>query len=36
MEVNWGGKLIANYMVYWGTDETHPNGHNISEVDWRP
>ena len=21
-------------MVNWGTHETHPNGHNISEVDW--
>ena len=35
MEVDWGGKLIANSMVYWGTHETYPNGHNISEVDWR-
>ena len=34
MEVDWGGKLIVNSMVYWGTHETHPNGHNISEVDW--
>ena len=34
MEVDWVGKLIANHMVYWGTDETHSNGHNISEVDW--
>ena len=21
-------------MVYWGAHETHPNGHNISEIDW--
>ena len=21
-------------MVYWGTHGTHPNGHNISAVDW--
>ena len=34
MEVDWGGKLIVNSMVNWGTHETHPNGHNISEVDW--
>ena len=34
MEVDWGGKLIVNSMVDWGTHETHPNGHNISEVDW--
>ena len=34
MEVDWGGKLIVNSMVDWGTHETHPKGHNISEVDW--
>ena len=34
MEVDWGGKFIVNSMVDWGTHETHPNGHNISEVDW--
>ena len=35
MEVDWGGKLIINSMVDWGAHETHPNGHNISEIDWR-
>ena len=35
MEADRGGKLIINSMVYWGAHETHPNGHNISEVDWR-
>ena len=34
MEVAWGGKLIVNSIVDWGTNDTHPNGHNISEVDW--
>ena len=34
MEVDWGGKLIHNSMVDWGAHETHPNGHNVSEVDW--
>ena len=34
MEVDWGGKLILNSLVDWQTHETHPNGHNISEVDW--
>ena len=34
MEVDWGGKLIVNSVVDWGTHETHPNGHNVSEVDW--
>ena len=34
MEVDWGGKLIINTMVDWGTHETHTNEHNISEVDW--
>ena len=34
MEVAWGGKLILNSMVDWQTDEPHPNGHRISEVDW--
>ena len=34
MEVDWVGKLIANSMSYWGAHEIHPNGHNISEVDW--
>ena len=33
MEVDWGGKLILNSMVDWGTHGTHPNGDNISEVD---
>ena len=34
MEGDWEDKLILNSMVDWGTYETHPNGHNISEVDW--
>ena len=34
MEGDWGDKLIVNSMVNWGTHETHPNRHNISEVDW--
>ena len=34
MEVDWGGKLIVNFMVNWGVHETYPNGHNISTVDW--
>ena len=38
MEVDWGGKLnctsYRNSMVDWGAHETHPNGHNISEIDW--
>ena len=34
MEADWGGKLIMNSMVDWGTHETHPTGHSISEVDW--
>ena len=34
MEVDWGGNLILNSMVDCGTHETHPNGHNISEVGW--
>ena len=34
MEVDWGGKLIINSRVDWGAHETHPNGHNISEIDW--
>ena len=33
MEVDWGGKLLINSMVDWGAHETHPNGHNISEID---
>ena len=33
-EVDWGGKLIVNFMVNWGVHETYPNGYNISEVDW--
>ena len=24
MEVDWGGKLIANSMVYWGAHEPNP------------
>ena len=32
MEVDWGDKLIINSTVDWGTHETHPNGHNISEM----
>ena len=32
MEVDWGCKLVFNSMVEWGAHETHPNGHNISEV----
>ena len=35
MEVDCGGKLIVDSMVDWGTYETRPYGHNISEVDWR-
>ena len=34
MEVDWECKLINNSMVDWGAHETHPNGHNISEIDW--
>ena len=34
MEVDWGGKLIINSMVDWGTHEIHPKGHSISKVDW--
>ena len=34
VEVDWGGKLILNSMVDWGAHETHPNEHNISEIDW--
>ena len=34
MEVDWGDKHRVNSMVDWGTHETHPNGHNISEVVW--
>ena len=34
MEVDWGGKLTVNSVVNWGTHETNPNGHNISEVYW--
>ena len=34
MEVDWGGKLVVNSLADWGTHETHPNGHNISEIDW--
>ena len=34
MEVDWGGKLMINSMVDQGTHGTHPNGHNIYEVDW--
>ena len=33
-EVDQGAKLILNSMVDWQTHETHPNGHNITEVDW--
>ena len=33
-EIDWGGKLIDNSMVDWGTHETHPNGHNIPNLDW--
>ena len=32
MDVDWGGKLIVNSNVDWGIHETHPNGHNISEL----
>ena len=31
---DWGGKLIDNSMVHCGTHETHPNGHNIPDLDW--
>ena len=34
MDVDWGDKLIVNSNADWGTHETHPNRHNISEVDW--
>ena len=34
MQVDRGGKLVINCMVDWGAHETHPNGHNISKVDW--
>ena len=34
MEVDWQGKLKVNSMVDWGAHGPHPNGHNISEVDW--
>ena len=34
IEVDWGDKLKANSVVDWGTHATHPNGHNIAEVDW--
>ena len=34
MEDDWGGKLIVNSMVDWGTHEPHLNGHNISGLDW--
>ena len=34
MGVDWGSKLIVNSMVEWGTHETHPTGHSISELDW--
>ena len=34
MVVHRGGKLIVNSMLDWKTHETHPNGHNISEIDW--
>ena len=34
MKVGWGDKLIVYSMVDWATHETHPNGHNISEVNW--
>ena len=33
MEIDWGGKLTVDSMVDWGTQDTHPNGHSISEVD---
>ena len=33
-EVDWGGKLILNSIVDWGTHGNHPNGQNINEVDW--
>ena len=38
MEIDWGGKF--NYtscgcpMANWQGHETHPTGHNMSEVDW--
>ena len=34
MGVDWGCKLIVNFMVNWGVHETYPNGHNISADDW--
>ena len=34
MDVDWGGKLIANSLVYWGDHETHPNGLSITEAVW--
>ena len=41
MEVDWGGKLRVNHTsecmlseVDLGAHETHPNGHNITDIDW--
>ena len=34
VEVDFRDKLIDNSMVDWGTHETHPNEHSISEFDW--
>ena len=34
MGVDWEGKLINNSMDDRGTHETHPNEHNIYEIDW--
>ena len=33
-EVDWRGKHPINFVVDWQSHETHPTGHNISEVDW--
>ena len=38
MEIDWGGKFICTScgcpMANWQGYETHPTGHNTSEVDW--
>ena len=38
MEIDWGGKFIYTScgcpMANWQGHETHPTGHNTSEVDW--
>ena len=39
LEVDWGGKINCtsyrcSMAADWQAHETHPNGHNISKVDW--